>query len=923
MAISCPHCQASNPDDSRFCGNCATPLLPSDSADRPTLELRTPVRGLARGALFAKRYEVIEDLGEGGMGRIYRVLDRTINEEIALKLIRPEVAANPRTIARFSNELKVARKISHKNVCRMYHLGEEAGTHFITMEFVDGEDLKTMLKMTKPFSEKTAVGIARQVCEGLAEAHRHGIVHRDLKPSNVMIDREGNVRILDFGIAKSVEAEGLTRTGAMIGTPEYMSPEQVIGEEADPRSDIYALGIVLYEMMTGRLPFQGDNPLSIAMHHRTSEAAPPIELNLRISEDLNRIILKCLEKSPDNRYPNAEALKNDLVALQGSADKSPHSIAKAKVSRNTKPSGLLRRWQLGLILILAAVVVVGGIISIMRKKEPPSPLAVSHTLVVLPFENLGASGDEYFADGITEEIANRLSGLHGISIISRTSAQQYKKTSKTIRQIGEELGVNYILEGTVRWNRAPSEKGRVRITPKLVRVADTTQIWSQTYDRVPEDVFSVQAEIAEAVAKELDIAILEPEREALSARATKNTDAYDLLLKARGFMEAAYTRLDRHSLDDAVQLLENAVELDPGFSQAFLALFGCHDFYYASGLDTTPGRLAKAKSALDRALELEPDSPQARIALGIYYYRGFKDFERASQIFESIQREYPNSIPPEILGYIQRRQGKFEEALATMQSGFKLNPRSLDTANQIAVSYLALRRFDQADAWYARAIQINPEFLSARIGRVELNYFSRGETEDVRAVFDSLPQDAIPIASKFFLGWLERRFDDCLKIIATMPKDAIEEAQFYANRDLLNASVCWAKNDKSRAKKHAEMARLFLEKALKDRPDDPRLYIALGKTLAYLGLKEEAIKLGKQSLNLCPITKDAVDAPYYIYDLASIYSILGQPEDAINELEYLLSIPAGMVATVAFYRLDPQWDPIRHLPRFQKLVGIQ
>jgi len=262
-------------------------------------------------------------------------------------------------------------------------------------------------------------------------------------------------------------------------------------------------------------------------------------------------------------------------------------------------------------------------------------------------------------------------------------------------------------------------------------------------------------------------------------------------------------------------------------------------------------------------------------------------------------------------------------ALATMQSGFKRNPRSVDTANQIALTYLALRRFDEADAWYARALEINPESMNAKIGRAELGYFSRGETKEVRALLESLPHDSIPVASHYSLLLFERRFDDCLKTIAAMSRDEIGEAQFYANRDLLAASVYWAKNDRSKAKAHAEKARPFLEKLLLDRPDDPRLYIALGKTLAYLGLKEEAIRRGKQSLNLCPIDKDAIDAPFYIYDLASIYAILGQFEEAINQLEYLLSIPAGMVATVASYRLDPQWDPLRRQPGFQRLVGTK
>jgi serine/threonine protein kinase/tetratricopeptide (TPR) repeat protein len=920
MAMLCPKCNASNPDDSRFCGNCAAPLHSPDFTETPTLELWAPVRGLARGALFAKRYEVIEDLGEGGMGRIYRVLDRTVNEEIALKLIRPEVAANPRTIARFSNELKIARKISHKNVCRMFHLGEEAGTRYITMEFVDGEDLKNMLKMAKQFSEKATIRIARQVCEGLAEAHRHGVVHRDLKPSNIMIDRDGNVRILDFGIAKNVEAEGMTRTGAMIGTPEYMSPEQVDGREADPRSDIYSLGVVLFEMMTGQLPFAGDNPLSIAIQHKTKSPPEPAGLNSEISVDMNRIILKCLEKSPEKRYPSAEALRNDLIQLEKLVSDEKAVLGTRKTIKGVR---FLGKWQPWAVFVLAVVVVVAGAFFVRRKKETPSPAGIIHTLAVLPFENLGTTGDEYFADGISEEITNRLAGLHGLSVISRTSALQYKKTVKTAKQIGEELGVDYILEGTVRWDRTPSDKGRVRVTPKLVRTADTTQIWSKTYDQVLEDTFSLQSEIAEAVTKELDITLLAPERQALSAHPTKNAEAYDLLLKARRLMDEAYTKLDPNTLDDAAQKLETAIQLDPGFTQAFLALFSCHDLYYVSGFDRSQSRLVKAKAALDRALELEPDSPQARISLGLYYYRAFQDFDRASQIFESVQREYPNSIPPEILGYIQRRQGKWEKALTTLENGFKLNPRSIDTASQIAITYLAMRRFEQADAWYARALQVNPAFLNAKLGRAELSYFSRGETKEARALIESILADSIPVSSRLALEFYERRLDDALKTIAAMPGDTIDGPQSYTNRDLLRAFIFWAKKDWTRMKKHAELARLVLEKTLGEHPGDPRIYAALGRASAYLGLKAEAIRLGKQSLALCPLTKDALDAPVYIQDLAAIYTIVGEYEEAINQLEYLLSIPAGLVATSSLFRLDAQWDPLRDHPRFRRLTATK
>ena len=279
------------------------------------MTLETPREELATGSTFAGRYQIIEELGKGGMGRVYKVYDREVNAKIALKLIKPEVAADRGTIERFRNELRMARDISHKHICRMYDLGREGRLYYITMEYVPGEDLKAMIRMSGRLGIGTAVTLARQLCEGLAEAHRRGIVHRDLKPSNIMIDRDGQVRILDFGIARSIRSKGLTGAGVIIGTPEYMSPEQVEGGEVDARSDLYSLGIILYECLVGRVPFEGDTPFSVGVKQKSETPDNPRELNPDIPEDLGRLVLKCLEKSPDRRYRTAEELGAELERI--------------------------------------------------------------------------------------------------------------------------------------------------------------------------------------------------------------------------------------------------------------------------------------------------------------------------------------------------------------------------------------------------------------------------------------------------------------------------------------------------------------------------------------------------------------------------------------------------------------------------------
>jgi serine/threonine-protein kinase len=268
--MNCPKCKTENPSESKYCAECGTQLTPiEDVAFSQTKTIQTPQPTYTRGKIFAGRYEIIEELGRGGMGEVYRVADQTINEEVALKVLKPEIAADKKTIERFRNELKFARKVSHRNVCRMFDLSEAEGTSYITMEYVPGEDLKSFIRRVGQLPVGKAVSIAQQMCGGLGEAHHHGVVHRDLKPQNIMIDKDGNARIMDFGIARSITGKGITGDGVMIGTPEYMSPEQVEGKESDHRADIYALGVVLYEMLTGKVPFEGDSPLSVAVKHNT------------------------------------------------------------------------------------------------------------------------------------------------------------------------------------------------------------------------------------------------------------------------------------------------------------------------------------------------------------------------------------------------------------------------------------------------------------------------------------------------------------------------------------------------------------------------------------------------------------------------------------------------------------------------------
>jgi serine/threonine protein kinase/tetratricopeptide (TPR) repeat protein len=921
--MKCPKCNFDNPDSTNFCGNCGEPLLASKKADLAhTKTFQTSLKELARGATFANRYEVIEELGKGGMGKVYRVFDKTIKEEVALKLINPEISGDERTIERFSNELKLARKIAHRNVCRMFDLDEVEGIHFITMEYVPGESLKSMIGMMGQLSAAQAILLAKQVCEGLAEAHRLGVVHRDLKTSNIIIDKEGNARIMDFGIARSLKEKGITGAGVMIGTPEYMSPEQVEAEEVDKRSDIYSLGIILYEMVTGKLPFEGETALSIALKHKTETPLEPKQFNAQIPEDLNRVIIKCIEKDREKRYQETEELLAELSKIEEGITTGEKIIPRRKpVSSKTIKEKFRKRWMMiaAVFMLVVAIGIAFLYIIVNRSLSPPG----EKMLVVLPFKNLGLPGDEYFADGITEEITSRLAALNGLGVISRTSAIQYKNTDKTIRQIGDELGVDYALEGSVRWDRSTEGKGRVRVTPQLIRVSDDSHLWSERYDRVIEDIFSVQSEIAEQVAQQLDLTVLEPERRALNAQPTDNLEAYDYYLRGLEHEGRGWAHLDNQEFEQAVEMLEKATELDPDFVLAYVRISRIHSRMYHFGIGRTEERLEKSRAAVDRALELQPDLPEASQALALYFYRGYLDYDRAAEIFESVQKARPN-ISPAILGYIQRRQGKWEQSVATLERASRLNPRDSQLAYETGLSYMSMRRYDKAEEWFNRVLSINPDHFTAQLGKVGIYVASEENIKEAKTLLETLPQHQLTDYMWFTLGMLERNYQEVLDRLASLSYDSFEGQQFYFQKNLSYASVYHVMKEFSLMKSRAESARIELERAVRDHPGDPRFHASLGLAYAYLGQKSEAIQEGNRAAELNPVSKDAALGPPYVLNLARIYVVIGENEEAINQLEYLLSIPSSefiwQFVSISLLCLDPQWDPLRENSRFQSLL---
>jgi serine/threonine protein kinase len=367
--MKCPRCEHDNPEDTRYCGRCGRELPGAgDTAEMAgTATFQTPTKGLERGTTFARRFEIIEEIGKGGMGTVYKAYDSKIREVVALKLLKPEIASDVEVIERFRNEIKLARQVSHRHVCRMYDIGEEWLSIYISMEYVPGEDLKSFIRRSGHINEAKALHLARQILEGLVEAHRLGVIHRDLKPQNIMIDRDGNAKIMDFGIARSLHTRGVTGTGVIIGTPEYMAPEQAEGRDIDHRVDIYSMGAILFEMVTGRVPFEGETPLSIVLKHRSEPPADPQTLNIQISAALSQVILKCLEKSRDRRYASAAELLEALAAVEKGLPATGQATVRAKPLTTREITVKFSLKKLLVPALIAAGLIVVGVVFLINR----------------------------------------------------------------------------------------------------------------------------------------------------------------------------------------------------------------------------------------------------------------------------------------------------------------------------------------------------------------------------------------------------------------------------------------------------------------------------------------------------------------------------------------------------------------------------
>jgi TolB-like protein/Flp pilus assembly protein TadD/tRNA A-37 threonylcarbamoyl transferase component Bud32 len=908
----CLKCLLSAGINGKSNGNGAHPAI------EPTLD--DLLRGIHGhdGDWLLGNYQILEEIGRGGMGVIYRARQRHSRRIVAIKRISSYHADSQDTLMRFRREAQAAANLDHPNILPIYEVSEShEGLPFFSMKFAGGGSLleASSALRTEP---RRAVAIMAKVARAVQYAHDQGILHRDLKPGNILLDGNGEPLVSDFGLAKWLEPTGhLTRTPTVFGTPGYIAPEQVNGRAKNltPTADVYSLGAVLFDLLTGQPPFMAEHALK-TIQQATEKPAPKLRsLVPALDRDLETVCAKCLERDPRARYSSAGELADDLERwLHG----------RSIVARPVSPPVHLWRWvrrnpllaQMAVLLLVMATAV--GVLIFRAQAVSP---AKRSGVAVLPFESLSPDKDTaFFAKAIYDGVLSKLTGLANLKVINHNSVANYHEANDA-QKIGHDLNVAYVLKGSVE-----KKPGINHVNAELIDTRKNARVWAAQYDWNAKDVFTLQNEIALKVTDKLQRSLSPAAKTTLQEVPTSDPIAYDSYLRAKDLLyDISLSTRQKEDLFQAVELLNQAIARDPRFFDAYCQLAGAHDRIYFLGFDHTDSRLNLAQRTIESVQRLRPDSGDAHLALAQHYYYAYRDYERARQELVLARLTLPNeSRIPLLAGYIDRRQGRWEKSLEEITQALELNPRDFSVLQQIALTYEALGRYKEMAATLDRALAISPKDIQSRVRRALVDLEEHGNSKAFHTAIDGILSED-PNASLCFINpWLF--------LILRAPDPTSERALFnmtecgcFDENVPFPSGWCEGQLAKFRgnelgAQASFNNARNELRQTVQKQPDYAAALCALGVLDAVLGNNEDAIREGERAVELTPVSKNAIEGATLVRYLAVIYAWAGDKDRAIQRLAETTYLPGSHVS-YGYLRLHPLWDPLRGDPRFEAIVA--
>jgi len=863
-------------------------------------------------------YDLLEEIGRGGQGVVYRARQKSLNRTVALKVIGLGQWSSTPHLRRFRHEAEAAASLEHPQIVPIYEIGERDGSCYFSMKFIEGGQLDAILRR-EPMSIRRAAELLVKIARTVQFAHERGILHRDIKPGNILLDRHGEPHLTDFGLARLIEQEStITNSFDVLGTPSYMAPEQAAGrtKELTAAVDVYALGAVFYQMLTGQPPFAGGTTYETIRLVLETEPRSPRLWNPKVDVDLATICLKCLEKDPQRRYPSALALAEDLERW---LRHEPIRARRAGVF--TRGRKWIRRNPTTTVLAgsLAALLIAVGVIIWKTDLFRVTPI---NGIAVLPFENFSEDKENaYFADGVQDDILTKLAKVAALKVISRTSVMQYRG-ARNIPQVGNALRVSHVLEGSVR--RSAS---RIHLNAQLIDTRTDKHVWAEEFDRDLIDTFAIQTEVAQKVAEQLHAKITPAEKQSIERRPTADLTAFDLYTRGKNlFLRVSFSNSSKEDLLEVANFLNQAVARDPSFFQAYCQLVWVHDFLYIVGHDHTPARLELAEAAVQSAFRLQPDAGEAHLARAENLYRGHLDYDGALAELEVAGLRLPNeSRVFELRGYIERRQGKHEEALRSLERAVDLDPRNIFTLQQIANSYILLQRYADAKSALDRALAVEPNDPETKGASAWIDLEWKADTRPLHQAIDSIrATQSVPL-SRIADGWLicalaERDAAAARDaLIAADQNSALNDQAIHFSRSFVEGIIARMGNEEAKARAAFTAARAEQKQLVQAQPNYALPLCMLGLIDAALGRKEDALREGRRAVELVPVEKDALNGPLAIKYLAMIAAWVGEKDLACDQLA--AAIRHRSTISYGYLKLLPFWDPLRGDPRFEKIVA--